>query len=180
MATHSLFKADPFSSISLPLHYHRNSLKDINKYEKQLIFFLLSPLLSLSDRMTLSDMLNGNHTEKEVSWLPCWDIGLPLLIPPTPPLHPCSFSSFKISGRALYQLGRCSRLFLIGWCASRAGLPLSAASLPLRSSHPTSLSEPAELRLQLDHCVSGEQETTAAGSPALMVRTSQSLRNEDV
>lgn len=81
--------------------------------------------------------------------------------PPTPPLHPCSFSSFKISGHALYQLGRCSRLFLLGWCASRAGLPLSAASLPLRSSHPTSLSEPAELRLQLDHRVSGEQETTA-------------------
>lgn len=45
--------------------------------------------------MTLSDMLNGNHTEKEVSWLPCWDIGLPLLIPPPHPSTPALSAVLK-------------------------------------------------------------------------------------
>lgn len=40
---------------------------------------------------------------------------------------------------------------------------------PAKILAPTSLSEPARLRLQLYHRVSGEQEATAAGSPALMV-----------
>lgn len=165
MATHSPFKADPFSSISLPLHYHRDSLKDINKYEKRLIFSS-SPhcFLCLTEWLCLTCLMGITPKRKCCGFL----VGTSGSLSSPSTQYPCTSSSFKISGRALYQLGRCSRLFLLGWCASHAGLPLSAAS-PAKILTPTSLSEPARLRLQLDYRVSGEQETAASGSPALMV-----------
>lgn len=71
MATHSPLEKDPFSSMPLPLHYHRESLKEINKYEKQLIFFSPPPFfLCLTERFCVT-CLTG-ITQR-------WDIGLPPL-----------------------------------------------------------------------------------------------------
>lgn len=50
LAGYSLtLKGQPFLLLLLPLHYHSDSLKAINKYEKQLIFLPPPHLLSLND-----------------------------------------------------------------------------------------------------------------------------------
>lgn len=71
MATHSPLEKDPFSSMPLPLHYHRESLKEINKYEKQLIFFSPPPFfLCLTERFCVACLTGITHR---------WDFGLPPL-----------------------------------------------------------------------------------------------------
>lgn len=156
MATHSPLGTDPFSSMPLPLHYHRESLKEINKYEKQLIFFSLpSFFLCLTETFCLT-CLTG-ITQR-------WDTGLPPLS--TLP----SARSAILRLRAVLFINLADAITSSGLAHVHPVLgTLRRLLLPLRSPHKHPSRSQPKLRLQLYHAVSGKQKTIEAGSPASMV-----------
>lgn len=141
LASHSPWGDDPFSFVPLPLHYHRDSLKQINKYEKQLIFFS-PPLFSIcpTEWFCLT-CLTGITPEGSAAASLRGRCALSLLSTPPSAL---SAIDFKIGGSAIYRLGRCYGLFWLGPCERPllGWLPGLLLPLPRRQPQPPSQGPP--------------------------------------
>ena len=134
-----------------------------NQYIWRILGFLLRPPLFLW--MSLSAMLNRNHTRNGVLRLSCWDTGFPLL--PTPSV--CTFQRFQDWPQRSLSTWQTLLRLLLGSRASCSGLPLVCRISPAKIPKPADLSEPAKAQRQL-HCpVPGGPGTIAAGSPASTV-----------